>query len=100
MVLLALNVEWHFQDKSEVKSLPGSDEKFTMQRYKDEINKSYSRITFYLCSSDDFFDHLMSAMDAGNDEDELDTPFLKWWRMNLEVAFVFKSGWRGVEEDG
>lgn len=34
--------------KSELKTLPGSDEKFVLQRYKEEIDKSYGRITFYL----------------------------------------------------
>lgn len=62
-----------YQDKSEVKTLPGRDEKFTLQRYKEEIDKSYNRVTFYLCSTDDFLDHLMYAMDAGQDDNEFDT---------------------------
>ena len=54
-----------YHDKSEVKTLPGSDEKFVLQRYKEEIDKSYGRITFYLCSTDDYLDNLLYE-----DEDE------------------------------
>ncbi|XP_068695140.1 uncharacterized protein [Montipora foliosa] len=54
-----------YHDKSEVKTLPGSDEKFVLQRYKEEIDKSYERITFYLCSTDDYLDNLLYE-----DEDE------------------------------
>ena len=54
-----------YHDKSEVKTLPGSDEKFVLQRYKEEIEKSYGRITFYLCSTDDYLDNLLYE-----DEDE------------------------------
>ena len=61
-----------YQDKTEVKTLPGSDEKFVLQRYREEIDKSYGRITFYLCSADDYFDNLMYAMVS--DEEELEKP--------------------------
>ena len=29
--------------------LPGSDERFNLQRYKEEIGKPYSKIVLYLC---------------------------------------------------
>ena len=37
-----------YHDKSELKTFPGSDEKFVLPPYKEEIDKSYGRITFYL----------------------------------------------------
>ena len=37
-----------YHDKCELKTLPGSDEKFVLQRYKEEIDKSYGRIMFHL----------------------------------------------------
>ena len=49
-----------YADKSIVSSLPGSDEPFTLKRYKEEIDKPYSRITFYLCPSSDYFDSVMA----------------------------------------
>ena len=48
-----------YHDKSEVKTLPESDEKFVLQRYREEIDKSYGRITFYLCSKDEYLDNLL-----------------------------------------
>ena len=51
-------------------TLPGSDEPFTLKRYKEEIEKPYSRITFYLCSSSDYFDSMMGDFDLDSDIDE------------------------------
>lgn len=60
-----------YQDKTEVKTLPGSDENFVLRRYQEEIGKSYGRITFYLCSVDDYFDNLMYALVSENEEVEM-----------------------------
>ena len=38
-----------YPDGSEVVKLPGSDERFTLEKYKDDLGKSYSRITLLLC---------------------------------------------------
>lgn len=59
-----------YADKNKVSTLPGSDEPFTLKRYKEEIDKPYSRITFYLCSSSDYFDSVMGASDLDSDSDE------------------------------
>ena len=56
-----------YHDKSEVKTLPGSEEK----RYREEIDKSYGRITFYLCSTDDYLDNLLCE---DEDEEGLEDP--------------------------
>ena len=50
-----------------MKTLPGSEEK----RYREEIDKSYGRITFYLCSTDDYLDNLLCE---DEDEEGLEDP--------------------------
>ena len=59
-----------YADKNKVSTLPGSDEPFTLKRYKEEIDKPYSRITFYLCSSSDYFDSVLCDFDLDSDSDE------------------------------
>jgi hypothetical protein len=54
---------------NQVINLPGTEEPFCLQRYKDEIDKPYSRITFFLCSSTDFMENLMK--DSSDDDDDL-----------------------------
>ena len=51
-------------------TLPGSNKPFTLKRYKEEIDKPYSRITFYLCSSSDYFDSVLGDFDLDSDSDE------------------------------
>ena len=59
-----------YADKNKVSTLPGSDEPFTLKRYKEEIDKPYLRITFYLCSSSDYFDSVLCDFDLDSDSDE------------------------------
>ena len=59
-----------YADKSKVSTLPGSDEPFTLKSYKEEIDKPYSRIRFYLCSSSDYFDSVLHDFDLASDSDE------------------------------
>ena len=59
-----------YADKNKVSTLPDSDEPFTLKRYKEEIDKPYSRITFYLCSSSDYFDSVLGDFDLDSDSDE------------------------------
>ena len=41
-----------YPDGSEVKyTLPESNEAFSLEKYKNELGKPYSRITFYVCPS-------------------------------------------------
>ena len=51
-------------------TLPGSAEPFTFERYKEEIDKPYSRITFYLCLSSDYFESVPHDFDLDSDSDE------------------------------
>ena len=43
-----------YPDRSEVNYLPGSQELFSLSRYKEELGKSYQRITLYLCLKTDY----------------------------------------------
>ena len=52
----------------EVKSIPRSEEPFTLRRYKEEIGKSYSKISFFLCSLADYLEHTINS--SLSDEDE------------------------------
>jgi len=38
-----------YPDGSEVVNLPGSDEPFTLEKYKEDLGKAFSRITLLLC---------------------------------------------------
>ncbi len=65
-----------YPDGSEVKStLPGSNEPFSLERYKDELGKPYSRITLLICRVTDFCAstlHKMTDFDESSDSDEQD----------------------------
>ena len=48
---------------SEVKTLPGSSDCFILHKYKDEIGKSYSRVTLYIATKSDVSDALFSELE-------------------------------------
>ena len=52
----------------QVLNLPGSSEPFSLKKYKQELDKPYSRITFYLCSSEHFIE---SLLEDDSDDDEI-----------------------------
>lgn len=43
-----------YPDGREVTHIPGTDDPFTIQRYKEAIGKAYQKITLYICSAEDF----------------------------------------------
>jgi hypothetical protein len=45
-----------YADYEEVTTIPGTEDPFTLKKYKEEIDKPYTRITFFLCSSEDLFE--------------------------------------------
>ena len=45
-----------FPDGSEVSTLPGTKEPFTLEKYKEDLGKSYTRITLFLCPLEDASD--------------------------------------------
>ena len=52
----------------EVRTMPGSEEPFVLRRYKEEIGKPYSKISFYICSLADFLEY---TMNTSSSEEEL-----------------------------
>ncbi len=57
-----------YADNKEVTTIPGTEEPFTLKKYKEEIDKPYSRITFFLCSSTDLFE---SRFESDSSDEEL-----------------------------
>lgn len=47
-----------YPDRTRVCNLPGSSEPFTLERYKKEIGKQYSRLTFHVCRTDEYLKFL------------------------------------------
>ena len=62
-----------YPNYKEVMIIPGTQEPFTLKKYKQEIDKPYSRITFFLCSSSEYMDSVFGGCDNGPDstDDEL-----------------------------
>ena len=52
-----------YPDGTEVKTLPGSSDCFVIYKYKDEIGKSYSRVTLYIATKSDVSDALFSELE-------------------------------------
>ena len=57
-----------FGDKTGVENLPGSNEPFVLNKYKEEIDKPYSRITLYLCLCSDYMHIMWSDFDTSDNE--------------------------------
>ena len=60
-----------YPDKSRVGKLPGTQEDFILERFKEELGKPYDRITLYLCKVTDFFKNMTNEL-AGVLEDEIE----------------------------
>ena len=57
-----------YPDRTEVRTVPGSVEPFTLQRYKEELGKAYGRLTLYLCKIDEFVDSSCRSYCSGESE--------------------------------
>ena len=53
-----------YADYKEVTTIPGSEEPFTLSKYKEEIDKPYSRINFFLVSAVDYCSSKMDSDDS------------------------------------
>ena len=60
-----------YPDKSVVHTLPGSNQPFTLQRYKNDIGKPYSKLTLFLWTSADYHDSLYHDFGSSSNNDEL-----------------------------
>lgn len=61
-----------FKDGSEVKNVPGTEESFTLQRYKEESGLGYSRITLYLLAQRSIFEQLKDSLQTISSDSDLD----------------------------
>ena len=75
-----------YPDRTKVVTLPGSSEPFTLENYKKEIGKIYSRLTFHVCKTSDYLEFLSSyCSDSDPDfdnkidkvRDELNTKYIR-----------------------
>jgi len=67
-----------------IENLPGSSEKFSLQRYREEIDKDYKRITLYLCMKEDFLCQNEENDPVSQDkkiklDGDLDFPLVEHW---------------------
>ena len=81
-----------YPDKTKAELLPGSEEPFTLQRYKEEIGKPYSKIVSYLCRWAEYYSaHVnergYSSGNENRDQSVLDGLIQTCWK----VARVKKS---------
>ena len=58
----------------EANTIPGSEEPFSLRRYKEEIGKPYSKISFYICPFTDFLGDLANSS-SSSDEEMSNKPF-------------------------
>ncbi len=62
-----------YADKTSAESLPGSDEPFTLQRYKEEIGKPYSKIVLYLCRWADYYSARFNELEYSSGDESSQT---------------------------
>ncbi|XP_059188338.1 uncharacterized protein LOC131971067 [Centropristis striata] len=43
-----------YPDGRQVINIPGTDDPFTVQKYKEALGKAYQKITLYICTAEDF----------------------------------------------
>lgn len=65
------SIRLQYRDKKKASALPGSEEPFRLIRYKEEIDKPYSRITFYLCSCSDYLSSIFNDILTDSDSDHV-----------------------------
>ena len=63
-----------YEDGQRANFLPGSNEKFSLKRYREEKGQDYNRITHYLCSKTDFT-HVEQDVISLSDDDFDDVDF-------------------------
>ncbi|XP_051809340.1 uncharacterized protein LOC127535413 isoform X2 [Acanthochromis polyacanthus] len=56
-----------YPDGRQVTNIPGTDEPFTVQKYKDAIGKAYQKITLYICTAEDFETSCCTGQSSSDD---------------------------------
>ena len=61
-----------YPDHSEVINLPGTNEEFILEKYREDVGKSYNRITLFIASKSDFLMSELPSLDGLDDDIEDD----------------------------
>ena len=80
-------------DHEEVNTIPGTEKQFTLKQYKEEIDKPYLRITFFLCPSLDFLTSKFNCDDSSDEE-------LQYTMYKYTTKQVSKENEQGIPSDG
>lgn len=51
-----INYRLIYPDGTEVRSIPGTEDCFSLAKYKHFIGKAYQRLMLYICSEDDYLE--------------------------------------------
>ena len=61
-----------YPDRTKVINLPGSEEPFTLEKYKKDIGKAYIRLTFYICKTEDYLEFLCRPSYCSDSDPDFD----------------------------
>jgi hypothetical protein len=78
-----------YGDKKKADKLPGCDEAFSLKRYKEEIDKPYSRITLFLCSCADYMASIFNDLFDSDSDPEIEPAI---YCMEQEMPETLPSG--------
>lgn len=87
-----------FADKTMVENIPGSDEPFTLKKYKEAIDKSYTRITMYLCTRSDHLDTVLAEFDSDTLDNEEFTQSVHAPSKSLITTYTMPTS-AGIQQD-
>ncbi|XP_055009244.1 G2/M phase-specific E3 ubiquitin-protein ligase-like isoform X1 [Boleophthalmus pectinirostris] len=57
-----------YPDGRQVRNIPGTNDPFTVQKYKEAIGKAYQRITLYICTAEDFETSCYTGQSSSEDD--------------------------------
>ena len=95
------DVHWNFEyilfypDSSEIVHLPGTEEEFVLNKYKEEVGRNYNRINFFIATKTDYQLNRLSELgdllekessesSDENKEDQIHCTHKKWKQTTLD----------------
>ena len=73
-----------YPDHSEVINVPGRNEEFILEKYREDLGKSYNRITLFIAPKSDFLMAELPSLDDDIEDDLYDS-------INLETSIFFHT---------
>jgi hypothetical protein len=61
-----------YPDRTKVICLPGSQEPFTLEKYKEDIGNAYTRLTFHVCKTEDYLEYLCMPLYRSDSDPDFD----------------------------